>query len=84
VLTPAAGCAFVRTGESAVAEEEPDMRRVALPSWTSLPAGNMKRRSDQDPEDDIVGCLYQENVVYVDRLGGTIIRKECDLFLGAT
>jgi hypothetical protein len=31
-------------------EEEPDMRRVE-PWWTSLPAGNMKRRSCQGGED---------------------------------
>jgi hypothetical protein len=52
----AAGTAFVRTGDSAVAdeEEEPDMRRVE-PWWTSLPAGNMKRRSCQGGEDMMGG-----------------------------
>jgi hypothetical protein len=54
VLAPAAGWALVRMGESAVADEEPDMRRAALPSWTSLLAGNMKRRSDQDPVEDMM------------------------------
>jgi hypothetical protein len=39
--TAAAGVAFVRTGDSAVPEEEPDMRRVE-PWWISLPTGNLR------------------------------------------
>src|SRR6201995_1092569 len=39
--TAAAGVAFVRTGDSAVPEEDPDMRRVE-PWWISLPTGNLR------------------------------------------